>query len=307
MADQDAYAADADAVTLITLHAAKGLEFDVVFIAGLEEGVFPHTRALDDPRQMEEERRLAYVGLTRARHRLYLTHAAQRATWGRGGFSVPSRFLLEIPAELMHGPRLVVVDDGATTTSGPPTSGRAAARPRPGPRAPCGRPTAGARAPAGRSDRARCRRAAATSGAARARRGRARRSGHPRPGRQARGVLRLARLAGSAMRADVPDSDGAAPAMTARRTPAGARRWPRVRGAAAAARRRYGVRAAAARRARRAALPRRRPRPAPRLRRGPGRLLEADPRRRGGHRRLPGHGVKKLLASLANLEVLEPR
>ena len=111
VADQDAYRADADAVTLITLHAAKGLEFDVVFISGLEEGVFPHARALDDPRQMEEERRLAYVGLTRAKHRLYLTHAAQRATWGRGGFSVPSRFLLEIPAELMHGPRLVVQEE----------------------------------------------------------------------------------------------------------------------------------------------------------------------------------------------------
>jgi DNA helicase-2/ATP-dependent DNA helicase PcrA len=111
VADQDAYQVDADAVTLITLHAAKGLEFDIVFISGLEEGVFPHARALDDPRQMEEERRLAYVGLTRARHRLYLTHAAQRATWGRGGFSVPSRFLLEIPAELMHGPRLVVQDE----------------------------------------------------------------------------------------------------------------------------------------------------------------------------------------------------
>jgi DNA helicase-2/ATP-dependent DNA helicase PcrA len=111
VADQDAYQRDADAVTLITLHAAKGLEFDVVFISGLEEGVFPHSRALEDPRQMEEERRLAYVGLTRARHRLYLTHAAQRATWGRGGFSVPSRFLLEIPGELMHGPRLVVQDE----------------------------------------------------------------------------------------------------------------------------------------------------------------------------------------------------
>jgi DNA helicase-2/ATP-dependent DNA helicase PcrA len=111
VADQDSYDASDDRITLITLHAAKGLEFDVVFISGLEEGVFPHNRALDDPRQMEEERRLAYVGLTRARHRLYLTHAAQRATWGRGGFSVPSRFLLEIPAELMHGPRLVVVDD----------------------------------------------------------------------------------------------------------------------------------------------------------------------------------------------------
>jgi DNA helicase-2/ATP-dependent DNA helicase PcrA len=111
VADQDAYAAGSDAVTLITLHAAKGLEFDVVFIAGLEEGVFPHSRALEDPRQMEEERRLAYVGLTRARHRLYLTHANQRATWGRGGFTVPSRFLLEIPADLMHGPRMVVEDE----------------------------------------------------------------------------------------------------------------------------------------------------------------------------------------------------
>ncbi len=111
VADQDAYAPDADAVTLITLHAAKGLEFDIVFISGLEEGVFPHARALDDERQMEEERRLAYVGLTRARHRLYLTHAAQRATWGRGGFSVPSRFLFEIPGDLIHGPRLVTQDD----------------------------------------------------------------------------------------------------------------------------------------------------------------------------------------------------
>jgi DNA helicase-2/ATP-dependent DNA helicase PcrA len=111
VADQDAYKADADAVTLITLHAAKGLEFDAVFISGLEEGVFPHQRALDDQRQMEEERRLAYVGLTRARHRLYLTHAATRATWGRGGFSIPSRFLLEIPGDLMHGPRLVTQDD----------------------------------------------------------------------------------------------------------------------------------------------------------------------------------------------------
>jgi DNA helicase II / ATP-dependent DNA helicase PcrA len=111
VADQDSYAEDADAATLITLHAAKGLEFDVVFISGLEEGVFPHARALEDERQMEEERRLAYVGLTRARHRLYLTHAATRATWGRGGFSVPSRFLLEIPADLMHGPRLVSIDE----------------------------------------------------------------------------------------------------------------------------------------------------------------------------------------------------
>ncbi|MGH2407196.1 MAG: ATP-dependent helicase [Candidatus Limnocylindrales bacterium] len=120
VADQDAYDASDDRVTLITLHAAKGLEFDVVFISGLEEGVFPHSRALEDGRQMEEERRLAYVGLTRARHRLYLTHATQRATWGRGGFSVPSRFLMEIPRELMHGPRLVVREDIADDDQRPP-------------------------------------------------------------------------------------------------------------------------------------------------------------------------------------------
>ena len=111
VADQDSYEGEADAVTLITLHAAKGLEFPIVFIAGLEEGVFPHSRALDDERELEEERRLAYVGITRAKRRLYLSHAWRRATWGMGGASVPSRFLLEIPAELMVGPSLVV-DDG---------------------------------------------------------------------------------------------------------------------------------------------------------------------------------------------------
>src|SRR4029079_1634475 len=75
VADQDTYEGDADAVTLITLHAAKGLEFPVVFIAGLEEGLFPHSRALDDEKELEEERRLAYVGMTRAMRRLYLSHA----------------------------------------------------------------------------------------------------------------------------------------------------------------------------------------------------------------------------------------
>jgi DNA helicase-2/ATP-dependent DNA helicase PcrA len=106
VADQDTYEGDADAVTLITLHAAKGLEFPVVFIAGLEEGVFPHSRALDDEKELEEERRLAYVGMTRAMRRLYLSHAWRRATWGMGQASLPSRFLLEIPAELMIGPDL---------------------------------------------------------------------------------------------------------------------------------------------------------------------------------------------------------
>jgi DNA helicase-2/ATP-dependent DNA helicase PcrA len=111
VADQDSYEAGANAVTLITLHAAKGLEFPIVFIAGLEEGVFPHSRSLDDEKQLEEERRLAYVGITRAKRRLFLSHAARRATWGQGGLSVPSRFLFEIPPELMTGPRLERGDD----------------------------------------------------------------------------------------------------------------------------------------------------------------------------------------------------
>jgi DNA helicase II / ATP-dependent DNA helicase PcrA len=111
VADQDSYEAGADAVTLITLHAAKGLEFPIVFIAGLEEGVFPHSRSLDDEKQLEEERRLAYVGITRAKKRLFLSHAARRATWGQGGLSVPSRFLFEIPPGLMTGPRLERGDD----------------------------------------------------------------------------------------------------------------------------------------------------------------------------------------------------
>ena len=113
VADQDAYEGEKDAVTLITLHAAKGLEFPVVFIGGLEEGVFPHNRALDDERELEEERRLAYVGITRAKRRLFLSHAWRRATWGGGGMSIPSRFLLEIPPELMVGPQLRGGDIGA--------------------------------------------------------------------------------------------------------------------------------------------------------------------------------------------------
>ncbi|TMD26567.1 MAG: hypothetical protein E6I94_10460, partial [Chloroflexi bacterium] len=114
VADQDSYEAGADAVTLITLHAAKGLEFPVVFVAGLEEGVFPTSRAIDAEREMpsrqepmEEERRLAYVGITRAKNRLYLTHASRRVFRGMGQLSVPSRFLVEIPADLMEGPLLV--------------------------------------------------------------------------------------------------------------------------------------------------------------------------------------------------------
>ena len=128
VADQDSYEGDADAVTLITLHAAKGLEFPVVFIAGLEEGVFPHSRALDDEKELEEERRLAYVGMTRAMRRLYLSHAWRRATWGMGQPSVPSRFLLEIPAELMVGPGPRDGQPPASTSTWTSRSGRAGRR-----------------------------------------------------------------------------------------------------------------------------------------------------------------------------------
>ncbi len=88
-------------VTLMTLHTAKGLEFPVVFLTGLEDGVFPHQRSLSEPRELEEERRLAYVGITRARERLYLSRAAVRSAWGAPSHNPPSRFLDEIPAELL--------------------------------------------------------------------------------------------------------------------------------------------------------------------------------------------------------------
>ncbi|WP_409470155.1 DNA helicase PcrA [Streptomyces sp. HC307] len=85
-------------ITLMTLHTAKGLEFPVVFLTGLEDGVFPHMRALGQTKELEEERRLAYVGITRARERLYLTRSAMRSAWGQPSYNPPSRFLEEIPA-----------------------------------------------------------------------------------------------------------------------------------------------------------------------------------------------------------------
>jgi len=88
--------------TLMTVHTAKGLEFPVVFVTGLEDGTFPHMRSMDDPAELAEERRLAYVALTRARQRLYLTRAATRAAWGAPQEFPPSRFLEEIPAELVE-------------------------------------------------------------------------------------------------------------------------------------------------------------------------------------------------------------
>ena len=88
-------------VTLMTLHTAKGLEFPVVFLTGLEDGIFPHLRSLGDPAELEEERRLAYVGITRAQQRLYLSRAAVRSAWGAPQYNPPSRFLEEVPAELV--------------------------------------------------------------------------------------------------------------------------------------------------------------------------------------------------------------
>lgn len=92
---------ESGAVTLMTLHNAKGLEFPVIFIAGMEEGVFPHMRSLGDPDQLEEERRLAYVGITRAQENLYLTHATTRNLFGATNYNSPSRFLGEIPDGLL--------------------------------------------------------------------------------------------------------------------------------------------------------------------------------------------------------------
>jgi DNA helicase-2/ATP-dependent DNA helicase PcrA len=92
-------------VTLMTLHTAKGLEFPVVFLTGLEDGVFPHLRSLGDPQELEEERRLAYVGLTRAQQRLYLSRSVTRSAWGQPQYNPPSRFLAELPEELIRWER----------------------------------------------------------------------------------------------------------------------------------------------------------------------------------------------------------
>ncbi|MFS4094912.1 DNA helicase PcrA [Streptomyces sp. AF1A] len=109
-------------ITLMTLHTAKGLEFPVVFLTGMEDGVFPHMRALGQTKELEEERRLAYVGITRARERLYLTRSAMRSAWGQPSYNPPSRFLEEIPATHVDWKRT-----GATApVSSGPASGIAA-------------------------------------------------------------------------------------------------------------------------------------------------------------------------------------
>ena len=102
VAEVDSLDETADAITLITLHQAKGLEFPVVFIIGLQEGLLPHIRSLDDPSQLEEERRLFYVGITRCMDRLFLTRSFRQRGWrGDGGLAIPSRFLKDLPSELI--------------------------------------------------------------------------------------------------------------------------------------------------------------------------------------------------------------
>ncbi|MFH1710179.1 MAG: DNA helicase PcrA [bacterium] len=116
MTDLDNLDESTPAVTLMTLHSAKGLEFPAVFIAGMEEGIFPHYRSLLEPAELEEERRLCYVGMTRAKKRLYLTSAAERLIFGESWYNGPSRFLEEIPEGLMKansaakGPEKIEID-----------------------------------------------------------------------------------------------------------------------------------------------------------------------------------------------------
>jgi DNA helicase-2/ATP-dependent DNA helicase PcrA len=120
ISDIDTLDAREDAITLMTLHNAKGLEFPVVFIVGLEDGLFPHSRSLYDQDQLEEERRLCYVGITRAKERLYLTHAWRRRVYGEYSWCTPSRFLSEIPSELVEpvGEEVMASTPSVVGTSG---------------------------------------------------------------------------------------------------------------------------------------------------------------------------------------------
>jgi DNA helicase II / ATP-dependent DNA helicase PcrA len=127
--DADAPGADDGVVTLMTLHTAKGLEFPVVFLTGMEDGTFPHLRSLGEPKELEEERRLAYVGITRARERLHLSRAAVRSAFGQPVYQPASRFLDEIPEELVEWER---VDSAAAVgyrRAGEPAVATLAARP----------------------------------------------------------------------------------------------------------------------------------------------------------------------------------
>ena len=122
VADTDDLEDNVQKATLMTLHNAKGLEFPVVFIVGMEDGVFPHMRSLGDPAELEEERRLAYVGLTRAEERLYLTSAWSRMLFGATSFNPPSRFLKEIPEGLIENAKKRTRNPKKESISGPRTT-----------------------------------------------------------------------------------------------------------------------------------------------------------------------------------------
>ena len=269
------YEGDADAVTLITLHAAKGLEFPVVFIAGLEEGVFPHSRALDDERELEEERRLAYVGITRAKRRLYLSHAWRRATWGMGQRVGPVAVPARDPGRADGRPA------AAATT---PTTARPA-RPRPRLRRAPAEPVRDAdpdgrrRLPAGQRPAGRAGRRARRFRPSRDLAARARRTPVAR---------RRARSAGAGRRLDELDARRPTRARAPRR--ADRRASPRAADRSPASAATATATASATRRW------------------GDGIVVtsQAHPRRRGGHRRLPRPAVgrKTMLGELANLELV---
>ena len=126
MSEADNYDENADAVSLITLHAAKGLEFPVVFLVGMEDGIFPHARALEEPKQMEEERRLCFVGITRAMRRLYCIYATRRALHGGFANNSPSQFIADLPRHAVRG-----VTVGGSTRPASPTTVPPSSRPRP--------------------------------------------------------------------------------------------------------------------------------------------------------------------------------
>ena len=121
VADSDELDGDGTRVSLMTLHIAKGLEFPAVFLVGMEDGIFPHLRSLGDPVELEEERRLCYVGITRAERHLYVSHAWSRMMFGSTSSNIPSRFLNEIPSDLV---REVSADAGASRSGPGPLGGR---------------------------------------------------------------------------------------------------------------------------------------------------------------------------------------
>ncbi len=123
MTDLDQHDPTIERVTLMTLHSAKGLEYPLVFITGLEEGLFPHSRSGSGSADLEEERRLCYVGMTRAMRKLYLSHARRRRVYGTWQFNAPSRFLADIPPALLSGYREPLIPPATTVTASAPQSG----------------------------------------------------------------------------------------------------------------------------------------------------------------------------------------